>query len=118
MVSTNGNGPKLASMVRKQIAATLPGNIGEAVQRVGGLRRRLRRVAPEAEEGPKRMKWMSRVCEQWSLEDLVEMDEADMKRLLGYYKDDEVPTFEQVRLGHGRVEGVVWEFDGSFGWAI
>lgn len=57
MVSTNGNGPKLASIVRKQIAATLPGNIGAAIQNVGTLRKKLRKVAPGSEEGPKRMQW-------------------------------------------------------------
>ena len=57
MVSTNGNGPKIASIVRKQIAANLPKNIGAAIQRVGHLRRKLRKVAPAPEEGPKRMKW-------------------------------------------------------------
>ena len=118
MVSTNGNGPKLASMVRKEIARTLPANIGAAVQQVGALRRRLRRVAPSVEEGPKRMKWMSRVCEQWSLEELVEMDEEDMRVLLGCYEPDKVPTFEEIRLGGEREKDVVWEFDGSFGWAI
>jgi len=57
MVSTNGNGPKLASIVRKNIAANLPGNIGDAITKVGGLRRKLRKVAPGVEEGPKRMQW-------------------------------------------------------------
>lgn len=57
MVSTNGNGPKLASIVRKQIAANLPKNIGAAVQKVGTLRKKLRKVAPNTEEGPKRMQW-------------------------------------------------------------
>lgn len=57
MVSTNGNGPKLASIVRKQIAAALPSNIGAAIQNVGALRKKLRKVAPGAEEGPKRMQW-------------------------------------------------------------
>lgn len=57
MVSTNGNGPKLASIVRKQIAANLPENIGAAIQRVGFLRKKLRKVAPNADEGPKRMQW-------------------------------------------------------------
>lgn len=112
MVSTNGNGPKLASMVRKQIAANLPENIGAAVQKVGMLRKKLRKVAPDAAEGPKRMGWMSRVCEEWSLEQLVEMDEKDMDRLLGFYKPNTVPSFETVRLGDEHV------FDGSFGWCI
>ena len=57
MVSTNGNGPKLASIVRKQIAANLPPNIGAAIQQVGQLRRKLRKIAPDVEEGPKRMQW-------------------------------------------------------------
>jgi precorrin-2 dehydrogenase/sirohydrochlorin ferrochelatase len=57
MVSTNGNGPKLANIVRRQIAAKLPYNIGAAVQRVGMLRRKLRKLAPLPDEGPKRMQW-------------------------------------------------------------
>ena len=115
MVSTNGNGPKMASLIRKQIAANLPENIGSAIQKVGRLRRKLRQVAPDVEEGPKRMQWMSRVCEQWSLEDLVEMDEEDMDRLLGFYKPGTVPQFEEVRLGNQADEYV---FDGSFGWWV
>jgi len=115
MVSTNGNGPKLASIVRKQIAANLPENIGAAVQKVGMLRKKLRKVAPDAAEGPKRMGWMSRVCEQWSLEELVEMEEEDMDRLLGFYKPNTVPSFEKVRLGE---IGDECAFDGSFGFYI
>ncbi|KAI9819329.1 MAG: Bifunctional dehydrogenase and ferrochelatase [Thelocarpon impressellum] len=113
MVSTNGNGPKLASMVRKQIAGSLPKNIGAAIAKVGVLRRKLRKVAPAIEEGPKRMQWMSKVCESWSLDDLCEMDEDDMDRLLGFYKSGDIPTFDSVRVGDelGRPA-----FDGSFGW--
>jgi precorrin-2 dehydrogenase/sirohydrochlorin ferrochelatase len=113
MVSTNGNGPKLASIVRKQIAASLPSNIGAAITKVGMLRRKLRRVAPDIEEGPKRMQWMSKVCESWTLEQLVDMEEADMDVLLGFYKPGTVPTFDQVRVGE---EPGVPAFDGSFGW--
>ena len=115
MVSTNGNGPKLASLVRKQIASNLPENIGAAVSKVGLLRRKLRKVAPDVEQSPKRMEWMSRVCEQWTLEDLVEMDEEDMERLLGFYKPGTVPKFEEIRLGGQTRE---FAFDGSFGWWI
>ena len=115
MVSTGGNGPKLASIVRKQIAANLPKDIGAAVQKVGMLRKKLRKVAPDIEEGPKRMNWMSRVCEEWRLESLVEMDEDDMERLLGYYEPNVVPTFEEIRAGN-LTDGSA--FDGSFGWAM
>lgn len=61
MVSTNGNGPKMANIVRRRIAATLPPNIGAAIKKVGELRRMLRTVAPGTEEGPKRMQWYETV---------------------------------------------------------
>lgn len=109
MVSTNGNGPKLANIVRRQIADGLPNNIGAAIQRVGMLRRKLRKIAPGPDEGPKRMQWMSKVCEQWSLDDLCEMTEEDMEELLGYYKPNTVPSLDAVRLGEA--DGV---FDGPF----
>ena len=57
MVSTNGNGPKLANIIRRQIASGLPDNAGAAIQKVGLLRRKLRKVASTPEEGPKRMQW-------------------------------------------------------------
>lgn len=57
MVSTNGNGPKLASLVRKKIADALPSNMGVAIENVGELRKKLRDVAPVTSESPKRMKW-------------------------------------------------------------
>ena len=56
---------------------------------------------------------MSRVCESWSLEDLVEMSEKDMEALLEFYREDGVPTLRKVR---GEPEPPIWEFDGSFGW--
>ena len=55
---------------------------------------------------------MSKVCESWSLEDLVEMDEQDMEKLLGFYEPGTVPSFRNI---HGDEQGA-WEFDGSFGW--
>ncbi|KAL4905171.1 hypothetical protein BDW74DRAFT_19941 [Aspergillus multicolor] len=97
MVSTNGNGPKLASMVRKKIADTLPANMGAAIENVGKLRQKLREVAPSPQEGPKRMKWMSAICESWRLEDLVHMTEEDMDILLTYYQAGGIPTLGDVR---------------------
>ncbi|KAI9930190.1 hypothetical protein ASPWEDRAFT_288930 [Aspergillus wentii DTO 134E9] len=97
MVSTNGNGPKLASIVRKKIANTLPDNMGAAIDNVGKLRKKLREVAPNVDEGPKRMKWMSGVCESWSLEELVQMDDRDMHSLLSHYDSGKIPAFNEIR---------------------
>lgn len=97
MVSTNGNGPKLANIVRRQIAAGLPANLGEAVVKVGALRKRLRAIAPAPADGPKRMDWMTRVCEGWSLEELCDMDEDDMEALLRGYGEDVVVSYKELR---------------------
>lgn len=130
MVSTNGKGPKMASNVRKQIAQSLPANLGNAIQKVGLLRQKLRGVAPGNEEGPKRMQWygilkqlckclliscrMSSVCEKWSLEDFVEMSDEDMSSLLSFYPAGTVPALDSIRLKPDK--DVFYEFDGSFGW--
>ena len=120
MVSTNGNGPKLASLVRKKIGETLPSNIGAAIENVGKLRKKLREIAPNVEEGPKRMKWqgirfeilkssanhqhrMSAVCESWSLDELVEMNEQDMDGLLSHYQPGDVPALPEVRMENLKV---------------
>lgn len=57
MVSTNGKGPRFANIVRRLIAENLPPNVGDAIIKVGKLRQMLRKVAPNPEEGPKRMAW-------------------------------------------------------------
>lgn len=57
MVSTNGNGPKMANIVRRKIADALPDNTGTAIENVGRLRKKLREIAPDSGQGPKRMKW-------------------------------------------------------------
>lgn len=114
MVSTNGNGPKLASIVRKKIADALPNDMGAAIENVGRLRHKLRELVPDPHEGPKRMKWcvldlkrllitsneksrMSGVCESWRLEDLVHMGEEDMAALLTHYQSGGIPTLAEVR---------------------
>ncbi|KZT57093.1 siroheme synthase, partial [Calocera cornea HHB12733] len=84
MVSTGGKGPKIANIVRRKIERGLPRDCGQAIERVGELRRRLRIRAPGTggELGRRRMQWMSEVCELWELEDLAKLDERDMERLL------------------------------------
>jgi precorrin-2 dehydrogenase/sirohydrochlorin ferrochelatase len=111
MVSTNGNGPKLANIVRRKIASSLPDNTGAAIVKVGQLRRKLRKMVPEIESGPKRMQWMSMVCEQWSLDQLCNMTEGDMDKLLEFYSSQSVPTYEAIA-------GIENAIDGSFDVAI
>ena len=97
MVSTNGNGPKLANIVRRQIAAALPANLGQAITCVGVLRKRLRRIAAAPADAPRRMEWMSAVCERWSLEELCQLGEPEMAALLLGYRDGRVVTLREIR---------------------
>ena len=117
MVSTNGNGPRLAAQIRRQIGEFLPRGTGESIAQVGALRKRLRRKAPGKGVGDieKRMAWMSRVCDEWSADDFNNMDEGDMEELVVGYEEGVVRSFEGIRLGEID-EDVVWRFDGSFGW--
>jgi precorrin-2 dehydrogenase / sirohydrochlorin ferrochelatase len=73
MVSTNGNGPKMANIVRRRIAASLPPNMGNAIAKVGSLRKKLRTIAPSNKEGPQRMQWYGR---EWTIYGTRQM--ADM----------------------------------------
>ncbi|KIW63211.1 hypothetical protein PV04_10075 [Phialophora macrospora] len=116
MVSTNGNGPRMAAAIRRQIGDMLPKGTGDSIKKVGQLRRKLRRVAPgkRTRDISKRMGWMSDVCDKWTTEDFNAMDEEDMDKLVQYYEAGIVPSFEEIRLGYRG--DIVWEFDGSFGW--
>ncbi|KAF9283914.1 hypothetical protein BGZ88_010247 [Linnemannia elongata] len=96
-VSTSGKGPKLANLVRRHIADHLPNRVGEAIEQVGILRAKLRKMAPGPEVGPKRMGWMSRVCEQWRMEDLATLEEKSMQIVLSGFKDNVVYSYDQVQ---------------------
>ncbi|TAQ84297.1 hypothetical protein B7494_g7379 [Chlorociboria aeruginascens] len=114
MVSTNGKGPRLANLVRRRIASSLPANVGLAIEKVGRLRQMLRKVAPEKEDGKKRMSWMIKISDAYSLEDLCEMSEEDMEALLRFYAPDKVPRLECLKAMEGKLDA----FDGSFGFFV
>ncbi|KAF9357290.1 hypothetical protein BGX34_009445 [Mortierella sp. NVP85] len=95
-VSTSGKGPKMANLVRRHIAEHLPQRIGDAIDQVGILREELRKAAPGPEVGPKRMQWMSRVCEEWKVEDLARLDLAIIQIILSGFKDNVVYSYQQV----------------------
>ncbi len=61
---------------------------------------------------------MSKVCEKWTLEELCDLTEEDMERLLGFFKPGKVPKLADLR-GEKDEESKsldVVGFDGSFGW--
>ncbi|KAI9741501.1 MAG: Bifunctional dehydrogenase and ferrochelatase [Claussenomyces sp. TS43310] len=114
MVSTNGKGPRLSNYVRRTIASSLPEYIGDAIVNVGKIRQMLRKIAPDNKEGPRRMSWMIKVSDAYSVEDLCRMDEDDMATLLTFYKENKVPRFSCLEAMKGGYDA----FDGSFGFCV
>lgn len=119
MVSTNGKGPRLAASIRKFIASKLPQNAGNAIEAIGELRGRLRKVAPKPEDGPKRMRWMSKVSDTYKWEEMCDMTDEDMDNLLLFYPANKVPAMDiLVALRGGQSVKDLDVFDGAFGFCV
>ncbi|TFK42400.1 siroheme synthase [Crucibulum laeve] len=99
MVSTNGKGPKLTALIKNRVQESLAGVEGDAIMKVGALRKKLKERAPGigGPIGQQRMKWMSAVCEQWKMTEFTQLDEEMIEKLLdeGWNKK-RVPTIEEV----------------------
>lgn len=84
MISTNGNGPKIASLIKGKLKRALSGREGLAIERIGRLREMLKERAPGVggEVGKKRMEWMSSICTQWDMKNFAQLSEDDMAKVL------------------------------------
>ncbi|KAJ7508435.1 uroporphyrin-III C-methyltransferase [Mycena galericulata] len=104
-VTTNGQGCRLASRVKRDIVSSLPKEVGTAVDKVGAMRGLAKpgadesseesgvatpnRPVPsrspietEAEGAIRRMKWVAQVSEYWPLSRLAAMTEEEMYEVL------------------------------------
>ncbi|KAI7866396.1 tetrapyrrole methylase [Spinellus fusiger] len=88
-VSTNGQASKLSNRVQRHIAGSLPPHLGDAIRRVGVLRRKVKDSDPNAFAKSRRMKWLAQICEYWSMERLSQLSDQDMEDLLETYHQDE-----------------------------
>ena len=120
-ITTSGKGCKLSARIRREIAASLPPNLGEAVDRLGTLRRRILeedQVAETIQEAvldeeedtgqsaafnklipvecaetarSRRMRWLSQICEYWPLRRLASITDTDVETLLQSYVRPDSP---------------------------
>ena len=111
-VTTNGHGCRLAGRIRRDIVASLPKEVGSAVEKVGKLRaqakelhgggegqdlnedgapvtpnepvpqRKVEETETEKERERRRMKWVAQVSEYWPIRRLAQMSEDDMAAVL------------------------------------
>lgn len=113
-ITTSGKGCKLSARIRREIAASLPPRLGDAVERLGAMRRRIweedhaaelsqdlevedddsgqsasfnKLVTPESVEAARdrRMRWLSQICEYWPLRRLAAITDSDVDVLLRDY---------------------------------
>ncbi|TGO28415.1 hypothetical protein BPAE_0028g00640 [Botrytis paeoniae] len=114
-VTTNGRGCKLSSRIRREIASSLPKNLGESCLRLGTIRRRIQeedhlayltaagdldneeeidqsstfnKLITEADLDAaknRRMRWLSQICEYWPLRRLASITDSDVDSVLKSY---------------------------------
>ncbi|SCV67303.1 BQ2448_5949 [Microbotryum intermedium] len=103
MVSTGGKGPRIANRIRRSIEEVLPTQVGEAIENVGRLRADLRKVAngKDTKTIARRMDWMIRVCDKWSLAQLSAMDDRVRESVLDGWEDGVAKGFYDVNGGVG-----------------
>lgn len=118
MVSTGGKGPRIAARLRRKLEKALPLNAGVAIEQIGELRKGLRRVenGGEKEVIERRMEWMSRVSDQWSLAQLGEMDGRMMAEVLEGWERGEAKGYWDVNMGKYWGLGRVVAFAARRGW--
>ncbi|TVY31488.1 Uroporphyrinogen-III C-methyltransferase [Lachnellula subtilissima] len=111
-VTTNGHGCKLSSRIRREIASSLPPQLGAACLRLGTIRRRIQeedhlatssgvdeeesidqtasfnKLVTEADHDAaknRRIRWLSQICEYWPLRRLAAITDADVESVLKSY---------------------------------
>lgn len=101
MVSTGGKGPRIANRIRRAIEDTLPDQVGVAIESVGRLRGELRKIASGKDKATidRRMDWMIRVCDKWSLAELARMDDRMREQVLDGWEDNVAKGYWDVNAG-------------------
>ena len=112
-VTTSGRGCKLAARIRREIASALPPDLGNAVERLGTVRRRIiehdhaetdaevdddagqssafnQLVTPcdAAAAKARRTRWLSQICEYWPLARLAAITDDDVEAILHAYRNE------------------------------
>ncbi|KAI9243034.1 putative NAD(P)-binding-domain-containing protein, partial [Helicostylum pulchrum] len=103
-VSTNGQGPKMANMIRVAAAKALPEDMGNTIEKMGKLRAKVREWEPEMRNSGKRMTWVTKVCEKWGLKGMGRLNELKtsqeeeeaFKKLREYFMIGAIPSIESI----------------------
>ncbi|KAL8987459.1 MAG: hypothetical protein Q9177_003335 [Variospora cf. flavescens] len=118
-ITTSGKGCKLATRIRREVAALLPQNFGSVVERLGTIRRRIweedhrsQTLEDEDDDLPaqkpsfnqlitesdhsaaktRRIRWLSQICEYWPLRRLASITDSDIDTILQAYSSPSHPS--------------------------
>ncbi|KAK7433177.1 uroporphyrin-III C-methyltransferase [Neonectria magnoliae] len=129
-VTTNGRGCKLASRIRREIAASLPASLGSACARLGDVRRRIlsedclaqdessledsvdqaahfNRLVTDEDAKNRRMRWLGQVCEYWPLKRLAAINDDDVEAVLKSYPGSSGPDVKRSDPSEKRIGSLV-----------
>ncbi|KAJ3125415.1 hypothetical protein HK098_000303 [Nowakowskiella sp. JEL0407] len=99
-ISSNGCGPRLAVRVREDIKKAIHPLAGVALEKVYRVRMLVRSKDPSPESAGRRMTWLSRLCDEWTWEEMAAIDEDAVADLLDKYeKGEKVPPARKKRAG-------------------
>ncbi|OCK83128.1 uroporphyrin-III C-methyltransferas-like protein [Lepidopterella palustris CBS 459.81] len=133
-VTTSGKGCKLSARIRREIASSLPSHLGQAVERLGTIRRRIweedhaaelsmdleaeeedagqlstfnKLITPEDLEAARnrRMRWLAQICEYWPLRRLALITDADVEAVLHSYTASNASGLDPATLDDRRRKG-------------
>ncbi|KAF2867183.1 uroporphyrin-III C-methyltransferas-like protein [Massariosphaeria phaeospora] len=135
-VTTSGKGCKLSARIRREIAASLPPNLGDAVDRLGTIRRRIweedhavelfqdleiededvgqsatfnKLITMESVEAARgrRIRWLAQICEYWPLRRLAAISDADVEALLRNYTCSHPTKFDRPTTSNTTPSGQI-----------
>lgn len=133
-VTTSGKGCKLAARIRREIGSSLPVGLGQSVERLGGMRRRIweedhaaelamdleaeeedagqtasfnKLVTPQDADAARtrRVRWLAQICEYWPLQRLASITDADVEAVLRSYAASENSGVNEKSIDKRRTRG-------------
>ncbi|KAJ3350015.1 hypothetical protein HDU83_009956 [Entophlyctis luteolus] len=109
-ISTNGNGPRLAAKLRKQIVNSIPSHAGSALEALAKLRQSLKIADPSLASNSQRLTFVNKVSETWSASTIATFTDSDIAALVKSYlaNSSELPKLRtgSVRVVHSSAGGV------------
>lgn len=97
MVSTNGQGPRMARLIKDKIEEMFDYEIDKTIRNIGNVRKSLRKKCPggDNESIKLRMEWMTKVTDSYSFKEWIKINNPD--EIVEFFPEFP-PKFEKLSL--------------------